>query len=233
MSAPVCVIPGAGPGNGAALARRFTRSGYQVAMLARDGDRLGQITESIDGAHPFACDMSQPAAVAETFDAIRRDLGPLSVLLYNAGGGQWGTIDETTTEAMEGAWRVNVLGLHAAVQASLPDMRANGGGAVIVTGATASLRGGAGFAAFASAKAAQRSLAQSMGRHLSPENIHVALIIIDGVVDTPRTREMMPDRPDERFLSPDDVAESAHFLAHQPRSAWTFELDLRPYTETW
>mgnify|MGYP000087703951 CR=1 FL=1 len=233
MSAPVCVIPGGGPGNGAALARRFTRSGYQVAMLARDGDRLGQITESIDGAHPFACDMSQPAAVAETFDAIRRDLGPLSVLLYNAGGGQWGTIDETTTEAMEGAWRVNVLGLHAAVQASLPDMRANGGGAVIVTGATASLRGGAGFAAFASAKAAQRSLAQSMGRHLSPENIHVALIIIDGVVDTPRTREMMPDRPDERFLSPDDVAESAHFLAHQPRSAWTFELDLRPYTETW
>ncbi|MEF8792111.1 SDR family NAD(P)-dependent oxidoreductase [Thiohalorhabdus sp.] len=233
MSAPVCVIPGAGPGNGAALARRFTRSGYRVAMLARDSDRLGRITESIDGAHPFACDMSQPAAVAETFDAIRRDLGPVSVLLYNAGDGQWGTIDETPSEAMEGAWRVNVLGLHAAAQASLPDMRAAGGGAIVVTGATASLRGGAGFTAFASAKAAQRSLAQSLGRHLGPENIHVALIIIDGVVATPRTREMMPDRPDEGFLSPDVIAESVHFLAHQPPSAWTFELDLRPYTENW
>ncbi|HKJ71365.1 MAG TPA: SDR family NAD(P)-dependent oxidoreductase [Gammaproteobacteria bacterium] len=233
MSQPVCIIPGAGPGNGAALARRFARDGYRVAMLARDGERLAELAGGIDGAHPFTCDVTDPASVEAAFGAVRRDLGPVSVLLYNAGGGQWGTIDDTDAEAMEGAWRVNTLGLHACARTALPDMRAAGGGAIVVTGATASLRGGARFAAFAPAKAAQRSLAQSMARHLGAENIHVALVIIDGVVATPRTREMLPDRPDDFFLSPDDIAESVFFLAHQPPSAWTFELDLRPSSEDW
>jgi NAD(P)-dependent dehydrogenase (short-subunit alcohol dehydrogenase family) len=233
MDKPVCVIPGAGPGNGAALARRFAAGGYEVAMLARNRERLQETAGAIDGAHAFGCDVTDPSGVAETFKAIRRDLGPVSVMLYNGGGGQWGTIDETDLEAMETAWRVNTLGLATCTQEVLPDMRDAGGGAIVVTGATASLRGGANFTAFASAKAAQRSLAQSLARQLGPENIHVALVIIDGVVDTPRTREMLPDRPDERFLRPDDVAESVHFLAHQPPSAWTFELDLRPHTEAW
>ena len=233
MTAPVCVIPGAGPGNGAAFARRFADSGYQVAMLARDGERLAEIADPIDGAFPYPCDVTDPASVAGTIEAIRGELGPVSVLLYNAGGGRWGSVEEVDSEDMEQAWRMNVLGLHAAARAVLPDMRAAGGGAVVVTGATASLRGGAHFTAFASAKAAQRSLAQSMARQLNPENIHVAMVILDGVVDTPHTREMLPDRSDERFMHPDAIADSVHFLAHQARSAWTFELDLRPYTEEW
>ena len=233
MSDPVCVIPGAGPGNGAAFARRFARAGYQVAMIARDRDRLTEIADPIDGAHGFPCDITDPADITETLGHIRGELGPISVLLYNAGGGRWGTIDEVDSEAMAQAWRMNTLGLHTCAREVLPDMRAAGGGAIVVTGATASLRGGARFAAFASAKAAQRSLAESLARQLGRENIHVALVILDGVVDTPRTREMLPDRPDDRFLSPDDIAESVHFLVHQPRSAWTFELDLRPFTEEW
>lgn len=233
MSTPVCVIPGAGPGNGAAFARRFAAAGYPVALLARDPDRLGEVGGPIEGAHPFPCDVRDPESVERTFETVRRELGPIGVLLYNAGGGRWGTVDETGPEDMEDAWRVNTLGLHACARAALPDMRAAGGGAMVVIGATASVRGGAHFSAFAAAKAAQRSLAQSMARQLNRENIHVSLVILDGVVDNPRTREMLPDRPDERFLSPDDIAESVHFLAHQPRSAWTFELDLRPYTEEW
>ena len=233
MTAPVCVIPGAGPGNGAAFARRFVDSGYQVAMLARDGDRLAEIAGPIEGAYGYPCDVTDPASVASVIETVRGDLGPVSVLLYNAGGGRWGTVEEVDSEDMEQAWRMNVLGLHAAARAVLPDMRAAGGGALVVTGATASLRGGAHFAAFASAKAAQRSLAQSLARQLNPENIHVALVIIDGVVDTPRTREMLPERPDERFLDPGAIADAVHFLAHQPRAGWTFELDLRPYSEDW
>lgn len=233
MSQPVCVIPGAGPGNGAALARRFAQAGYAVAMLARSKERLEELAEGIDGAHAYGCDVGDPQDVTRVFKHIRAELGPVSALLYNAGSGQWGTVDQTTPETLEAAWRVNTLGLLACVRESLGDMREAGSGSIVVTGATASLRGGASFTAFASAKAAQRSLAQSMARQLWPEGIHVALAIVDGVVDTPRTREMLPDKPEDFFLQPGDIAESIYFLTQQPRSAWTFELDLRPYGETW
>ena len=142
-------------------------------------------------------------------------------------------MDDTTPEAFESSWRVNALGCLACVKQVIPDMRKVKAGNIIVIGATASLRGGANFAAFASAKAAQRSLAQSMARHLGPECVHVSYVIIDGVVDLERTRKMMPDKPDDYFLKPDDIAESVLFLTRQPRSAWTFELDLRPFGEKW
>ena len=171
--------------------------------------------------------------MAQALATVRAELGPVEVLLYNAGGGQWGDVDDTSAETLTAAWQVNTLGLLLCAQAVLPDLRARSGGAIIVTGATASLRGGANFTAFASAKAAQRSLAQSMARRLGAENIHVALVIVDGVIDTPRTRERMPDRADADFMRADDIAEAVYFLAHQPRSAWTFELDLRPAGERW
>ena len=134
---------------------------------------------------------------------------------------------------MEQAWRVNVLGCLTASQSVVPGMIEGGGGAVVVIGATASWRGGARATAFASAKAAQRSLAQSLARHLGPQGVHVGYVIIDGVIDIPRTRARLADKPDEFFLKPSDIAESVYHLARQPRSAWTFELDLRPFGERW
>jgi NAD(P)-dependent dehydrogenase (short-subunit alcohol dehydrogenase family) len=160
-------------------------------------------------------------------------MGPVDVLLYNAGSGQWANFEEITAEGLEAGWRVNVLGLMVAGQAVAPDMIRRGGGAIVVTGATASLRGAAGTAAFASATAGQRALAQSMATHLGPKGVHVGHGIVDGVVDLPTTRARMGDKPDEFFLKPDRIAEAVYFLAHQDPSAWTFELDLRPFGERW
>jgi NAD(P)-dependent dehydrogenase (short-subunit alcohol dehydrogenase family) len=136
-------------------------------------------------------------------------------------------------EAFESAWRVNALGALAASQQVIPAMKAAGAGTIIFIGATASLRGGPQTAAFAPAKAAQRSLAESMARSLWPQKIHVALIVIDAVVDLPRTRKNMPDKPDDFFIQPDAIASTAVWLAKQPRSAWTFEAIVRPFGEKW
>ena len=233
MADKVCVVVGVGPGNGVAFARRFADDGYKVALVARSADKLAAYADAIEGAKPFACDVSDPAAIQAAFTAIKDTLGPVDVLLYNAGSGSFSTVEETTPEMLEQAWRINTLGLLAASRQVIPDMLARGGGAIVITGATASLRGGAKTTAFASAKAAQRSLAQSMAKTLGPKGIHVSLVIVDGVIDLERTRAMMPDAPDDFFLKPDDIAASVHWVAHQPRSAWTFEYDIRPFGETW
>ena len=140
---------------------------------------------------------------------------------------------DLSAAALEQAWQINTRGLLVAAQQVLPAMKRRGCGNIVVVGATASLRGGENFAAFASAKAAQRSLAQSMARHLGPQGVHVSLLIVDGVIDIPRTRKMFPERPHELFLNPDDIAATALFLTRQPRNAWTFEVDLRPSAENW
>jgi len=233
MSKPVCAIVGVGPGNGAAFARKFASEGYSVALLARNPDYLMDLEESIPGSKGFSFDVTDTEAASRVFERIKGQMGPVEVLVYNAGSGQFGSVDDTTPEAFESAWRVNALGCLACAKQIIPDMRKAKGGNIIVIGATASLRGGANFAAFASAKAAQRSLAQSMSRHLGPDRIHVSYVIIDGVIDLERTRKMIPDKPDEYFLQPDNIAESVFFLTRQPPSAWTFELDLRPFGEKW
>ncbi len=230
---PVCVVIGVGPGNGAACARKFANESYAVALLARSEGALKTLASEIEGSRAYAYDATDPESVLGVFGRIRDDLGPVSVLVYNAGSGVFGSIDDVTPEDLEAAWRVNTLGLLLATKQVIGGMRDLGGGNIVVTGATASLRGGANFAAFASAKAAQRNLAQSMARKLGPENIHVSLVIVDGVIDMPRTRELMPNLKPEDLLVPDDIAESVYFLTQQPRSAWTFELDVRPYKESW
>jgi NAD(P)-dependent dehydrogenase (short-subunit alcohol dehydrogenase family) len=232
MADRVCAIVGVGPGNGAAFARRFAAGGYRLALMGRTAATLDAVAAELPGARAVRCDAGDPASVRAAFAAVRRELGPVDVLLYNAGSGQWGNFQEIGPEALEAAWRVNVLGLLVAGQAVADDMIARGG-AIVVTGATASLRGNVGTAAFAPAKAGQRSLAQSMARHLGPKGVHVAYVIVDGVIDLPRTRERMPDKPDAFFLRPDEIAAAVHFLAHQDRAAWTFELDLRPFGERW
>ena len=229
----VAVIVGVGPGNGAAFARRFAAEGYAVALLARDEARLVEFEKEIAGSKAYACDVTEPAEIKAVFAAITADLGPVNVLVYNAGAGSWSTPDETTAEDMERSWRINALGCLLAAQEVAPAMREAGAGAIVVIGATASKRGGVRTTAFASAKAAQLSLAQSMAKHWGPAGIHAAYLVIDGVIDLPRTRDAMPDAPDSFFLKPADIAETVYTIAHQPKSAWTFELDIRPFGEKW
>jgi len=230
---PVCVVIGVGPGNGAALARRFATEGYAVALLARTTDTSGPLAASLADARAYACDVTDAAAMARTFEAITRELGPVHTLVYNAGSGVFGTVEDITPDALEGAFRVNALGLLVAAQLAIPAMKAQASGNIIVIGATSSRRGVARTAAFAPAKAAQKSLAESMARHLWPHGIHVALVIVDGVVDLPRTRAMMKDKPDDFFVAPDDLADTAFHLTLQPRSAWSFEVEARPFKESW
>jgi NAD(P)-dependent dehydrogenase (short-subunit alcohol dehydrogenase family) len=229
----VCVVVGVGPGNGAALARRFAGEGYAVALLARTRATSEPLAASLPGARAYACDVADADSVARTFEAIVREMGPVHTLVYNAGSGTWGTIEEIEPAAFEGAFRVNALGLMLAAQKVIPQMKAQGEGAIVVIGATSSRRGVARTAAFAPAKAAQRSLCESMARHLWPQGIHVALIIVDGVVDLPRSRAFMPDKPDDFFIAPDAVADTAFRLTEQHRSAWSFEVEARPFKESW
>jgi len=233
MSKPVCVIIGVGPGNGASFARKFAAGGYEVALCARNEAYLNELAADIAGTHVYPYDVCATDAATGVFDRIRQDLGPVAVLAYNAGTGDFINIDKTTVEGLQLAWEVNTRGLFVATQQVLPDMRKAGGGNIVVSGATASLRGGANAAPFASAKAAQRSLTQSMARHLGPEKIHVSYVIIDGVIDIPYIREMIPDKPAEFFLPPDAIADAVFYLTQQPQGAWTFELDVRPFGEKW
>jgi NAD(P)-dependent dehydrogenase (short-subunit alcohol dehydrogenase family) len=233
VASGVCVITGVGPGSGAALSRRFASAGYRVAMLARSEMRLKDFEAQIQGTKGYPADVSDPVTVSDVFARIRRELGPVNVLLHNAGGGVFSDFLRTSPEAFEQSWRINALGLLLCGREAARDMLELGRGAIVVTGATASLRGGANFAAFAPAKAAQRSLAQSMARSLGPRGIHVAYVIVDGVIDTPATRQFFPDRPDEFFLKPDAIAETVQRVVEQDRSAWTFEVDLRPFGEKW
>ncbi|MBM4270132.1 MAG: SDR family NAD(P)-dependent oxidoreductase [Deltaproteobacteria bacterium] len=228
----VCVVTGVGPGTGAALCRRFAET-HRVAMLARSADALRELAGAIEGTRAYPTDVTDAEAVRSTFARIRSELGPVRVLLHNAGNATFGDFSRITPDQFEQAWKVNALALVLCGQEAARDMEAQGGGAIVITGATASLRGGEGFAAFAPAKAAQRSLAQSMARHLGPKGIHVAYVIVDGVIDMPTTRRFLPDRPDEQFLQPAAIAETFHHVVHQDRSAWTFEVDVRPFGEKW
>jgi len=232
-SQPVCVVVGVGPGNGAAFARRFAQEGYRVALLARRRELTDELARTLANARAYTCDVSDPASIDHAFGAIEAELGAPAVVVYNAGSGVFGSLEEVDPADFEKAWRVNALGLFLVARRVAPAMRAAGAGSLIVVGATASRRGVPRTVAFAPAKAAQRSLAESLARTLWPSGIHVALIIVDGVVDLPSTRAWMKDKPDSFFIQPDAVAESALQLVRQPRSAWSFEVEARPFGENW
>ena len=229
----LCVITGVGAGNGASFSRRFTREGYRVVMLARNLAYLETLAKEIPGSVAMECDVRDPGAIQQVFARIHEDMGTVDTLIYNAGAGEWASIMDTSLEGMESSWATNTLGLVACAQQVIPSMTENGEGNIMVIGATASLRGGAQSTAFASAKAAQRSVAQSMARDLGPKGIHVGYLIIDGIIDIERTRERFPDRADDFFMQPDAIADSVYALTQQDRSAWAFEIDLRPYGEKW
>lgn len=234
MHKPVCVVVGVGPGNGAAIARRFAAEGYATALVARRPELIEHLARELGPpAKAYRCDAADPTSLVTTCDAIQAELGPVDVLVYNAGSGVWGTVEEITAEAFESTWRVNGLGALVAAQQVIPTMKRRGQGTIVFIGATASRRGGPRSAAFSSAKGAQRLLAESMARHLWPAGVHVALVVIDGVVDLPATRERLPDKPDEFFVQPDDVAATVLAIVRQPRSAWSFEVEARPFGEKW
>jgi NAD(P)-dependent dehydrogenase (short-subunit alcohol dehydrogenase family) len=230
---PVCAVVGVGPGNGAAFVRRFAAEGFTVAQLARKTEFTERLAATLPSSRAYACDVADEASVARAFAAIRTDLGQVDVLVYNAGSGVWGSIEDVTAGAFTDSWRVNALGLFLAAKEVVPAMKAAGSGNIVIVGATASRRGAARTAAFAPAKAAQRSLAESMARHLWPAGIHVSVIVVDGIVDLPATRQRMADKPDSFFIQPDDVADTALWLTRQKASAWSFEVEARPRGETW
>ena len=233
MNKPVCVIVGVGSGNGASFARKFANEGYQVAMLSRNIEYLEQLAQEIPDSKAYQYDVIQIEPAAAIFNRIKSEMGAISVLVYNAGAGAFDNIEDADVKSFQRAWEVNTRGLFVAAKQVIPQMRSLEGGSIVIIGATASIKGGANFTPFASAKAAQRSLAQSMARYLDPEKIHVSYIIIDGVIDLERTRKAMPDKSDDYFINPDELSESVWFLTQQPPSAWTFELDLRPFGEKW
>jgi NAD(P)-dependent dehydrogenase (short-subunit alcohol dehydrogenase family) len=229
----VCAVVGIGPGNGASLARRFAAEGYAVAMLARGTELTGVLARELAGSRAFACDVSDARSVDTTFAAVRDQLGEVDVLVYNAGSGAWGNIEEATAADFEAAWRVNTLGAFLVAKQVIPAMKKAGRGNIVFIGATASRRGNVKTAVFAPAKAAQKSLAESMARHLGPAGIHVSVVIVDGVVSLPRTRAMMKDKPDTFFVQPDDLADLVFHVTEQKRSTWSFEVEARPFGEKW
>ncbi|HEV8713655.1 MAG TPA: SDR family NAD(P)-dependent oxidoreductase [Candidatus Binatia bacterium] len=230
----VAVVVGVGAGLGAALARRFA-TGYKVALIARSTDIIEKVAEEIRAAggiaYPIRSDATIEGQIAATDAQIRRELGPIEILLYNGGRRPMGRLLETTPEVFEQTWRLHTLGAFLWARQVVPEMLSRGRGAILITGATAGIRPWPNSAAFAPAKFAVRGLAQVLARDLHPHGIYVAYINVDGGIDMPLLRELRPDVRDEDLLKPSAIADAFWYLAHQDPSAWTHELDVRPFTE--
>jgi NAD(P)-dependent dehydrogenase (short-subunit alcohol dehydrogenase family) len=233
MTQPVCVVTGVGPGTGSALSRRFTVGGYRVAMLARNETRLADLERELPGAKAYVCDVTDAAQVDATMTAIEDQLGAPSVLLYNAVGGGFGSFLDIDPAMLDRNFQVNAMGLLYVARRLAPAMISVGKGAIVVTGNTSALRGKAGFAGFAPTKAAQRILAEAIARDLGPKGVHVAYIVIDAVIDVPWTRERFKEKADDFFIKPAAIAGEAWHVVHQDRSAWSFNVELRPFHEPW
>jgi NAD(P)-dependent dehydrogenase (short-subunit alcohol dehydrogenase family) len=236
VNGKTAAILGVGPGLGSAVARRFAREGFAVALMARREEGVfgvrSEIEEAGGTALPVSTDATDPASVAAAFGRVRGELGDPEVFVYNAGAFQMGGILDLSPEKFDECFKANCAGAFYAAQQVLPAMVEAGRGTVLLTGATAALRGGARFSALAVGKFGLRALAQSMAREFGPQGIHVAHAVIDGQIDTPRVREMSPGREDHTLLSPDAIAETYWQLHSQDRTAWTLELDLRPAVES-
>ena len=233
MAEPICLITGVGPGTGAALSRRFARGGYRVAMLARDRERLTRLEAEVTGSRGYVCDVTDEAAINDTVAQVKDDLGSPEVVIHNAVGGAFGDFLEIKPDTLAYNFQVNTMGLLHLARVVAPDMIAAGKGVIIASGNTSALRGKPRFAGFAPTKAAQRILAESMARTLGPKGIHVAYIVIDAVIDLEWTRKMLSDKPDDFFIQPDAIADTAFHVAHQDRSGWSFNVELRPFGEVW
>ena len=230
----VCVITGAGDGTGASVARRFAAGGYAVAMLARTEARLRKLEDEIAGSRGYVCDVADLDHLTATLATVKQDLGPPTVAVHNAVMADFKTVLDADPAKFEKIFRVNTTALMVLAQSVVPDMLEVGHGAIIVTGNTSAWRGKARFTMFAPTKAAQRILAQAMARDLGPQGIHVGYVTVDAAIDTPWTRPVMrADMPDDFFCKPPAIADEIWHLAHQDRSAWSFDVEIRPFGEDW
>jgi NAD(P)-dependent dehydrogenase (short-subunit alcohol dehydrogenase family) len=233
MTTPVTVISGVGPGTGSALARRFAAAGHRIAMLARNAERLASLERELPGAKGYACDVSDSAQVQAAAEHIERELGTPANLVHNAVGGAFGSFLEIDPAVLNRNFQINTMGLLYLARRFAPGMVRAESGNIIITGNTSALRGKAAFAGFAPTKAAQRILAEAMARELGPKGVHVAYIVIDAVIDVPWARVRYKDKPEEFFIKPTAIAEEAWHLTRQQRSGWSFNVELRPFCETW
>lgn len=230
----VAAIMGVGPGLGSAIAHRFAAEGFSISLMARDVDSLTQIQSTMarsDKHISVATDVTNSASVAAAFEQVRSQLGAPEILVYNAGAYEAGGVLDLTPEQFEKAWQINCLGAFLGIQQVLPAMLERQQGTILLTGATASLRGAKRFAGLAVGKFGLRALAQSLAREVGSQGVHVAHIIIDGMINTARVRAMVPERTEPNFLAASAIAETYWQLCQQDRTAWTLELDLRPSTE--
>jgi NAD(P)-dependent dehydrogenase (short-subunit alcohol dehydrogenase family) len=236
---PVAVIAGAGEGLGFALGKRFAKAGYNVALAARSADRLARLAGEIvqGGGKAFAAptDLREEQEVMALFDALESEHGAVEVAVFNAGSNFRASIHETPADMFEKVWRLGCYAGFLFGREAARRMASRSKGTILFTGATASVRGSSHFAAFAAAKNGLRAVAQSMARELGPKNIHVAHVVIDGMIDTAAVRARFADRVKElgpdAMLATDAIAELYYQIHAQPRSAWTFEADLRPWAE--
>lgn len=237
----VAVIVGAGDYLGSAVARRFAREGFVVCVARRNADKLQPLVDEITATGgqvvAFGCDARREEQIEQLFASIERDIGSIEVCIFNIGGNVHFALQDTTVRVYTKVWELCALAGFITGREASKYMAPRGRGTMIFTGATASVRGGSGYSAFAGGKHALRSMAQSMAREFGPQGIHVCHILIDGPIDTPFTRERFPElvasRPSDGLLAPDDIAENYWTLHKQRRSAWTFEMDVRPWLEPW
>jgi len=233
MSKKVALVTGVGPGTGSSIARRFSDGGYKVAMIARDKERLKSLEDELEDSKGYSCELRNQEYLNSTVDNIIKDFGYPDVFIHNAVRGTRGNFLEFTSEELQSNFDINVIALHRIAQKVAPEMIKKGKGAIIVTGNTSAHRGKANFGGTASTKAAQKILTESFARYLNPKGIHVAYITIDAAIDLEWTRKAWPDKPDDFFIQPDDIASEVWHIAHQSKSAWTFDHWLRPFGENW
>lgn len=237
----VVLVIGAGDATGGAIAKRFAREGYIACVTRRSADKLQPLVDEIRAAggeaHGFASDARKEEEVAALVEGIERDIGPIEAFVFNIGANVPCSILEETARKYFKIWEMACFSAFLTGQAVARRMVTRGRGTILFTGATAGLRGAAHFAAFAGAKHGVRALAQSMARELGPRNIHVAHVVVDGAIDTAFIRDTFPDiyarKDQDGILDPEHIADNYWFLHTQPRDAWTFELDLRPWMEKW
>lgn len=237
----VALIVGAGDAIGAAIAREFAEKGFAVCLARRNAEKVQALAQAMSEegfeAYGYALDARDEEAVAATFAEIEQNIGPLDVVVFNVGGNMPMGLLDTSAKRFYKIWEMACFSGFLVGKEAASRMLGRKRGTIIFTGATASVRGGATFSAFASAKHGLRALAQSMAREFGPQNIHVAHVIIDGAVDTDWIRENHPQyaefKQEDGVLAPKDIAANYSFLHQQPRNSWTFELDLRPWVEKW
>jgi NAD(P)-dependent dehydrogenase (short-subunit alcohol dehydrogenase family) len=231
---PVVLVTGVGPGTGAAISRRFSQGGYKVAMLARTRERLDALQRELSNAKGYLCDVTDENQLDSVIEAVRRDLGTPKVLIHNAVGGAFANFMEVDPKVLDRNFQVNTMALLYLARRLAPAMVEAGEGAIVATGNTSALRGKPNFAGFAPTKAAQRILAESIARELGPKSVHVAYVVIDAVIDLEWTRAMA-SKPagDPFFIQPSAIADEIWHVVHQDRSAWSFNVEVRPFRETW